>query len=184
MRQYPIRSAPCLALVLFACGAALAAPVGHKLLFKSARNVTALTDADQRAIYAQLGLKPGTDGQSLVFDGMETCPALNPGTGDIQIETADLNGDKKPEVVVSLGSTCMFGFAGTGVSLFIQRAPGQWQSHKLGTGVFVVQETRHKGYADVMIGGPGFCQPILRWDGKTYVFDRNQAEQPGGCEGQ
>jgi len=34
-----------------------------------------------------------------------------------------------------------------------------------------------------MIGGPGFCQPVLRWDGNTYVFDRNVAEQPGGCDG-
>ena len=177
------RHAHILVLMLLTAGTALAAPAGHELLFKNAQNATALTDADRRAIFDQLGLKVAADGQTLVFSDMDSCPALNPGTGDVQIETVDLNGDKKAEVFVSLGSACMFGFAGTGVSLFIQEGSGRWQSHNLGAGMVGVQETRHQGYADVMIGGPGFCQPVLRWDGTTYVFDRNVAEQPGGCDG-
>jgi hypothetical protein len=165
-------------------GTALAAPEGHTLLFKSAQAAARISEPDQRAIYAPLGLKVGADGQTLVFDGMDSCPALNPGSGDIQIEMADLNGDKKTEVFVSLGSTCMFGFAGTGVFLFTQDAPGRWQSHNLGAGAVVVQETHHMGYADVMVGGPGFCHPVQRWNGKTYEFHRKLAEQPGACDGQ
>lgn len=50
--------------------------------------------------------------------------------------------------------------------------------------MYAVQETRNNGYADLMIGGPGFCHPLLRWDGTTYVFDRSVAEEPGGCDAQ
>lgn len=165
-------------------GAALAATAGHELLFKNAQNAGALGDADRRAIYDQLGLRVGADGKALVFKDMDSCPAITPGTGDINVETADLNGDSKTEVFVSLGSTCMFGYAGIGVFLFTQAAPQRWQSHNLGSGIVVVQTDQHMGYADVMVGGPGFCHPVLRWNGKTYVFDRNFAEQPGGCDGQ
>lgn len=172
-----------LVLMLLAGGMAWAAPEGHELLFTNAQNAAALTEADRRAIFGQLGLTVGPDGQTLVFADSE-CPSLQPGSGDIQVQTEDLNGDRHPEVFVSLGSTCMYGFAGTGVALFIKDGAGHWQTHNLGAGVYVVQETRHKGYADLMIGGPGFCQPVLRWDGKTYVFDRNVAEQPSGCDGQ
>lgn len=183
MRILDKRSVHGLVLLSLAGGAALAAPAGHELLFTNARNAAALTEADRRAIYGQLGLEAGPDGKTLVFADAE-CPPLQPGSGESLVQTEDLNGDQRPEVFVSLGSTCMFGFAGTGVFLSIKDGAGRWQTHKLGAGVYVVQETRHQGYADVMIGGPGFCQPVLRWDGGTYVFDRNVPEQPGGCDGQ
>lgn len=183
MIHFRKRFVPGIAFLLLNSGNAFAASAGQELLFKNAQNASALDAADRRAIYEQLGLEAGAGGQTLVFKDMDTCPALNPGTGDIQIETVDLNDDNKTEVFVSLGSTCMFGHAGIGVFLFTQTAPGRWQSHNLGAGMVVVQTTRHMGYADVMIGGPGFCHPVLRWDGKTYVFDRSFAEQPGGCEG-
>ena len=48
--------------MLLAGGMALAAPEGHELLFKNAQNATALTDADRRAIFDQLGLKVAADG--------------------------------------------------------------------------------------------------------------------------
>lgn len=172
-----------LVLALPALGTALAAPAGHELLFRNAHNVSGLGDDDRRSIYGQLGLEVGADGQTLVFEGMDNCPALNPGAGDIQIEAVDLNGDGSAEVLVSLGSACMFGYSGSGVFLFTKAAPGDWQSHNLGTGVAVMQDTRHLGYADVMIGGPGFCHPVMRWDGATYVYHRKLAEQPGACDG-
>jgi hypothetical protein len=170
-----------LALILLSGVAAPAAPKGYELLFTNPQNAAALSDADRQAIYGQLGLKVGPDGKTLAFadDG---CPPLQPG-GDVQINTEDLNGDQRPEVFVSLGSACMFGSAGTGVYLLTRDGAGHWKLHNLGAGVYAVQETRHQGYADVMIGGPGFCQPVLRWDGSTYVFDRNVAEQAGGCNG-
>jgi hypothetical protein len=170
-------------ILLLSSGTLAAAPTGQALLFMNAQESPGITAADQQAIYAQFQFAVGADGKSLVFSDSE-CPPLLAGTGDIQVATDDLNGDQQPEVFVSLGSTCMFGFAGTGVSLFIKDGSGAWTFHDLGAGMYSVQQTHHNGYADVMIGGPGFCHPVLRWDGSTYVFDRNMAEQPGGCDGQ
>jgi hypothetical protein len=172
-----------IALALIASWATVAAPAGDELLFTGAQAAAGLTSEDRQAIYAQFNFSVGMDGKTLVFADSE-CPPLLAGSGDIQVATEDLNGDAQPEVFVSLGSTCMFGFAGTGVSLFTKDGAGQWKWHDLGAGMYAVQETRHEGYADVMVGGPGFCHPVLRWDGSTYVFDRNVAEQPGGCDGQ
>jgi hypothetical protein len=168
---------------LVASATTVAAPTDYELLFMGAQGAAGLSAEDRQAIYAQFKFSVGADGKTLVFADSE-CPPLLAGSGDIQVATEDLNGDAQPEVFVSLGSTCMFGFAGTGVSLFTRDGAGRWKSHDLGAGMYVVQETRHEGYADVMVGGPGFCHPVLRWDGSSYVFDRNVAEQPGGCDGQ
>ena len=168
---------------LFASASSLAAPAGDELLFLGAQNAAGLTAQDRQAIYAQFNFTVGADGKSLIFADSE-CPPLLAGSGDIQVATEDLNGDGQPEVFVSLGSTCMYGFAGTGVSLFTKDGSGQWKWHDLGAGMYAVQETQHEGYADVLIGGPGFCHPVMRWDGGTYVLDRRVAEQPGGCDGQ
>jgi len=179
---------PAMAIVfnfmLLISGIAIAAPAGHELLFMNAQNAAEISEQDRRAIYGQFNFNVGADGKSLVFSDAEQCPPLLVEGGDIQVTTEDLNADQHPEVFVSLGSSCMFGGAGTGVSLLIKDKSGRWQSHNIGAGMYSVEETRHLGYADLMIGGPGFCHPVLRWDGSTYVFDHKRAEQPGGCDGQ
>lgn len=172
-----------IAITLLSGATAAATPAGQTLLFMNAQDLAGVTAADQQAIFAQFRFSVGADGKSLSFADSE-CPPLLAGSGDIQVATQDLNNDGQPEVIVSLGSTCMYGGAGTGVSLFIKNASGSWTFHDLGAGVFSVQDTQNNGYADVMIGGPGFCHPVLRWDGSTYVFDRSVAEEPGGCDGQ
>jgi hypothetical protein len=168
--------------LLLACTVAGAATGGPDLLFTNAQGTTALSATDRQAIYDLLGLNTGADGKSLEFADGGGCPPLMPG-GDTQVQGEDLNQDQQPEVIVSLGSTCMYGMAGMGVSLFTRDGSGHWKLHNLGSGIAVVQDTRHKGYADLMIGGPGFCQPVLRWNGTTYVFDHHVPEQPGGCDG-
>ncbi len=173
-----------LILMLLPSGVAVAAPAGLELLFMNAQNAAEITAEDRQAIYAQYNFKVGVDGKTLIFTDAEQCPPLLVDSGDIQVTTEDLNGDQRPEVFVSLGSSCMFGGAETGVSLFIKDGAGHWESHNIGAGIYSVEKTRHQGYADVMIGGPGFCHPLMRWDGSTYVFDHKVAEQPGGCDGQ
>lgn len=160
-----------------------AAPAGYQLLFMNAQNADRITATDRQLIYAQFNFNVGADNQSLVFSDAEQCPALLVEGGDIQVTTADLNADQYPEVIVSLSSSCMYGAAGMGVSLFIKDKSGRWQPHNLGAGMYSVQETAHLGFADIQLGGPGFCHPVLAWDGTTYVFDHQQAEQPGGCDG-
>jgi hypothetical protein len=185
IREFTHWSVATLALLLLPMsgGAALAVPQGRELLFSNAQHADALNDKDRRAIFAQLGLKVAPDGACPDFVDAE-CPAVKAGGGDIQAWTEDLNGDRRPEVFVSPGGSCMFGNAGTGVILFNGDGAGHWKPHNLGAGMVVVQATSHQGCADLMIGGPCFCQPVQRWDGGTCVFDRNVAEQPCAGAGQ
>jgi len=194
MNSQPKSAFASVLLVLFSTGMAgaaptvaaptVAAPEGYELLFMNAQNVTALTASDRKAIYGQYNFNVGTDGATLVFSDAEQCPPLLADSGDIQVATEDLNADGYPEVIVSLGSSCMYGAAGMGVSLFIKDKSGRWQPHNLGAGMYSVQESRHQGFADLMIGGPGFCHPVMTWNGTTYVFDHEHSEQPGGCNKQ
>jgi hypothetical protein len=31
-----------------------------------------------------------------------------------------------------------------------------------------------EGWPDISVGGPGFCFPVMRWNGKAYVVNRNE----------
>jgi hypothetical protein len=37
------------------------------------------------------------------------------------------------------------------------------------------------GWPDIVLGGPGFCFPVVRYNGKTYANHRQKEEQPGAC---
>ena len=32
------------------------------------------------------------------------------------------------------------------------------------------------GWPDLSLGGPGFCFAVMRWNGRAYVFNRNEYE--------
>jgi hypothetical protein len=83
-------------------------------------------------------------------------------------------------VFVNVGSTCLYGAAG----LFIKNKTGAWQ-RELGFAAMLsaVLPQKSKGYADLRVGGPGFCEEVLRWNGKTCKHFKNVATAPGGCSG-
>ena len=39
------------------------------------------------------------------------------------------------------------------------------------------------GWPDIVLGGPGFCFPVVRFNGKAYANHRQKEEQPGACSG-
>lgn len=86
---------------------------------------------------------------------------------DYQAEVIDLNGDGKPEVFTRLLGGC-FGMAGVQMDLLVQDKDGQWKSQFGFPGDYTVLETKHLGYPDIEIGGPGACFPIWRWSGTAY----------------
>jgi hypothetical protein len=87
----------------------------------------------------------------------------------------DLNGDGRPEVLITEGGSYCFGNTGYGYSLVSQRADGRWQLITNGTGILTVLDTRGAGgWPDLEIGGPGFCFPVIRWDGRKYALHRHQ----------
>lgn len=114
-------------------------------------------------------------------DGQWRSECDDPGTpsytpGNIE-SVADLNGDGQPEAVITEGGTYCYGMAGTAFVLVSRQANGRWVRMSSGVGMPMVLNTRGKNnWPDVQVGGPGFCFPVLRWDGREYKRHRFEYE--------
>ncbi len=87
----------------------------------------------------------------------------------------DLNGDKSPEAVVTDGSAQCYGFTGAGYALLSRNAAGKWSRIDNGIGMVDFLKTKGVGgWPDMQVGGPGFCFPVKRWDGKAYNLHRHE----------
>ncbi|MCA1858151.1 hypothetical protein LE190_19770 [Massilia oculi] len=92
-------------------------------------------------------------------------------------EVRDLNGDGRPEALITESSSACYGHAGAGYALVSRQADGSWKKIAGGTGMASFLSTRGKdGWPDIEVGGPGFCFPVERWNGKAYVLQRHQYE--------
>lgn len=102
----------------------------------------------------------------------------DPQTSGASIEDIrDLNGDGRPEAVVVEDGTFCNGASGARFALVSQQADGGWRSMLASEGMAEVLSPKGKdGWPDVAIGGPGFCFPVMRWNGNAYVFNRNEYE--------
>jgi hypothetical protein len=100
------------------------------------------------------------------------------------IRFPDLNGDGVPEVVVESGNGCTSGMAGTSVWAFVRDPQGRFQPNLGFPGMIAEIRTAAEGeFPELLIGGPGFCFGVWRWDGRAYVHARNEPQEPGGCAG-
>lgn len=91
----------------------------------------------------------------------------------------DLNGDGQPEALVNQDSTFCYGATGSGFQLMTKPASGQWAKvpGAGGQGIATFLKTKGTaGWPDLEIGGPGFCFPVWRFDGKAYVLNRQEYE--------
>jgi hypothetical protein len=101
----------------------------------------------------------------------------DPGTasysaGSIE-QVTDLNGDGLPEAVLAEGGTYCYGDVGHGFWLVSKLAKGGWKLMTNGTGVPEFLGTKGAGgWPDVSTGGPGFCFPVARWNGREYKLQR------------
>jgi hypothetical protein len=94
------------------------------------------------------------------------------GAGSID-QVADMNGDGRPEVVIIEGGTYCYGMTGQGYWLLSQQADARWKLMDSRTGMLEVLSTKGRdGWPDLSIGGPGFCFPVLRWNGREYAQQR------------
>lgn len=101
-------------------------------------------------------------------------PSYAPGAVE---EVRDVNGDGRPEAVITEGSTFCHGHTGVGYSLVSKQADGSWKLITNGTGILSFLTTKGVGgWPDIEIGGPGFCFPVERWNGQKYVLQRHQYE--------
>ena len=94
----------------------------------------------------------------------------------------DLNGDGKPEIMVTESGTYCYGNTGQGFYLMTKTPAGGWRTVYQSQGIPEIQTTKGVGgWADIEVGGPGFCFPIVRYDGKTYALNRQKEYQAGAC---
>lgn len=101
-------------------------------------------------------------------------PTYSP--GDIA-EVRDLNGDGRPEAVITEGGTYCFGHTGAGYTVVSKQANGSWKKVTGGTGIATFLQTKGKdGWPDIEVGGPGFCFPVIRWNGREYSPNRYEYE--------
>ena len=101
-------------------------------------------------------------------------PSYEPG----RIESvSDVNGDGMPEAVVTEGGTYCYGNTGQGYWLVSKNGAGNWKLITNGTGMLEFLASKGKdGWPDISIGGPGFCFPVERWNGKEYKLHRWEYE--------
>lgn len=131
-----------------------------------------LAPADEAAAFKAAGFK---------LKGKQWRACDDPGTssyspGTIQ-EVRDLNGDGRPEAVIAEGSTFCHGNTGSGYSVVSKQANGSWKLIASGTGMPNFLATKGvDGWPDIEVGGPGFCFPVERWNGRAYVLHRHQYE--------
>ena len=130
----------------------------------------ALTEAEQSAVFKAAG--------AVQRKGMWVICTDDPNTSGANIETVrDLNGDGRPEAVVTDGGTYCYGFTGAAFTLLSKQANGSWRVMTSNTGMAEFLKTRGVGgWPDISVGGPGFCFPVERWNGKEYKLHRFEYE--------
>lgn len=105
------------------------------------------------------------------------CEDADPVTAK-DVELKDLNGDSRPEAIVSESGIVCFGNAGSGF-VILRPVPGGWQQITDGamTGFPDWKTTRGAGgYLDFVLAGPGFCFPVERFNGRVYNLAGHEYE--------
>lgn len=144
--------------------------VGLLLLATSATAQSQLSGADRAAAFRAAGFKQ-------VAGRWEACDApkdsvYTPGTIE---RVSDLNGDGRPEAIITEGSTYCYGSAEVGFSIVSKEVSGTWKLITGSQGVATILKTKGVGgWPDIEVGGPGFCFPVERWNGTEYRLLRYQ----------
>ena len=137
-------------------------PVAAKL-FENIKSAT--TVAEQNLVAKKLGF---------ILSGNKDMPfALDKDSKDYpfaaMVMPTDLNNDKIEDIFILYGNSFTSGNTGSSVVLFIKNAVGTYEMNLGFPGTTPdILTTINKGYPDILVGGPGFDFPVLRWNGKIY----------------
>ena len=144
------------------------------LVAESASPNTAPLPAERAAIFQAAGFaKRGAQWKTGNCDGMESASY---GPGAIEAYK-DLNGDGRPEAVLTEGGAICYGNTGTHFWLLSKQANGTWKPmvSQLGMPEFLTKRGED-GWPDIRVGGPGFCFAVLRWNSREYRLNRFEYE--------
>lgn len=121
--------------------------------------------AEKAAIFKAAGFK-AKGGQYIRCE--EDPPTASSMTGFI--ETEDLNKDGKPEAWVRESSTFCYGNTAEAFVLLTQGADGAWKIILDEVGMALPKTTKHNGWPDIEVGGPGMGPfPVFKFNGTKYV---------------
>jgi hypothetical protein len=99
-------------------------------------------------------------------------------------DVRDLNGDGVSEIIITETGTFCYGNTGQGFYIMQKTPAGAWKTFFQSQGIPEFQATKGVGgWPDIELGGPGFCFPIVRYNGRDYAQFRKKAYQPGACAG-
>jgi len=131
-------------------------------------------DTDRSAIFTAAGFaRRGADWRTKDCEGMEG-DSYTPGTID---DYRDVNGDGRPDAMISEGSGICYGNTGMRFWLLSKAPSGKWTVMASEVASPELLKTKGAGgWPDILLGGPGFCFPVMRWNGKAYVGQRNEYE--------
>lgn len=124
-----------------------------------------LRDADRTAIFEIAGFKQrGTEWRRCEEESAAYWST--PGT----IDLVDLNRDGRPEAFVTETNLSCYGSDEGFVALLTRDRTGAWRIVIDAAGTYRVRKTRHGGWADLEIGGPGAGPAVVyRWNGSGYA---------------
>jgi hypothetical protein len=92
-------------------------------------------------------------------------------------QVKDLNSDGRPEAIVTEGGGMCYGNTGQAFWIVSQQANGSWKLVFNSVGIAEFLPTKGVGgWPDISVGGPGFCFPVMRWNGSAYVLNRRAYE--------
>lgn len=136
--------------------------------------------ARDTAIFRAAGFKQTRRGWESGCDDPSLGVPYDPGAID---QVKDLNGDGRPEAIVTEGGGFCYGNTGMAFWLVSQQANGTWTLIYNSIGIPEFLATRGVGgWPDISVGGPGFCFAVVRWNGRAYV--RHRMEYDGKpCKG-
>lgn len=108
-------------------------------------------------------------------DGNDDGATYEPGRID---QRRDLNGDGHPDAVIVEGGLFCYGNTGAAFWIVAGQANGGWKLMANEVGIPDFKAARGVGgWPDIEVGGPGFCFPVIRWNGAVYA--RNRLEYDG-----
>lgn len=121
------------------------------------------TKEESAAIFKAAGFKKVGDKYVRCED--DTTASAMPGF----IELDDLNGDGKDEAFVRESSLFCYGHTAEAFVLVGQGDDGKWTILLDEVGMALTKDTKHKGWKDIEVGGPGAGPfPIFQFNGKVY----------------
>ena len=154
----------------------------HKFLFTAlclslscgiAQAQSGLSAADQAAAFRAAGFTRVGKQWKSCSDGSDSA-SYAPGA----VETVrDIDGDGLPDAVLTEGGAMCYGMTGQSFWLVSKQANGSWKliTTEIGIPTFLPRAGA-RGWPDIEIGGPSFCFPVHRWNGRAYVAHRFQYE--------